>query len=161
VPRQKKRAPAEGTQRVTAAELARLYGVSDQAVSGWKSAGAPFGPDRRISLAEFRRWEHHAIKSQAEAKAAPTTEDEARARKLSAEAELAEVKLARERGQVVAVEDAAGAYERRVTRLRQAVAAIPGTYAQQIVGLETTGDAMRVLRDVTASLLAALQPEAA
>ncbi len=148
-------------ERLTAAELARVYRVSDQAVSAWRKAGAPFGDDGKTTLPAFRAWELAAEAAKAQAKATPTTEDEARARKLSAEAELAEVKLARERGQVVAIEDAAAEYERRTTRLRQAVAAVPGTYAQQIVGLETTGEAMRVLRDVVASLLAALQPEAA
>ncbi len=154
--RPRARGPKEGTERLTAAGLARVLGVSDQAVSQWKAAGAPFGADGRVTQAEFRRWELAAVKAQAEAKAAPTSEDEARARKLAAEAERAELALARERGQVVTVADAAAGLAAQCAELRAAVVAMPGRYAADLVGLDDVGAAMLVLRRMQHELLDAL-----
>lgn len=141
---------------MTQAELARMYGVSAQAVNGWKAAGAPFGVDGKISPAEFRRWEIAATQARAEAKATPTSEDDARARKLAAEAEIKEAELAKLRGQIVTVGDAAAEYERRLVPLRAAISAVPGLYAPKVVGLDTVADGMRVLRGLAADLLRTL-----
>ena len=147
---------ASAVRRLTAAEVAREYGVSDQAVSAWKAAGAPFGSDGRTTLHELRRWELAATKAQAEAKTAPTSEDEARARKMAAEAEIKELELARLRGQLVTHADAAAGLAAQCAELRAAVVAMPGRYAAECVGLDDVGAAMLVLRRVQHDLLTAL-----
>ena len=130
--------------------------VSDQAVSAWKAAGAPFGADRRILFADFLAWRESLVEAKAAAKAAPTTEDEAKARKAAAEAQIKELDLAKMLGQLVTVADAAAGFAAQCAELRAAVVAMPGRYAAECVGLDDVGAAMLLLRRVQHDLLTAL-----
>lgn len=143
-------------ERLLASELCRQLGISEPTMSEYRKAGAPFGADNRTTKAEFRRWELATVRAQAAARATPTSEDEARARKLAAEAEMAELKLARERGQVVTVTDAAAAYEARLVPVRAALMAVPGRWAPEVVGLGSTRDAMQVMSRLVREVLGAL-----
>ena len=155
-PRVRKRTRPEDLARLTQTEVAATYGVAVSLVATWRAAGAPFGADNRITLSELRRWELAATKAAAAAKTAPTSEDEARARKMAAEAEIKELELARLRGQMVTHADAAAGLAAQCAELRAAVVAMPGRYAAECVGLDDVAAAMLLLRRVQHDLLTAL-----
>lgn len=79
----------------TRAALARLFGVSPKTVEGWKAAGGPDPVDGRWPVGAWVRWKMADIASD--------TVDNATLELKRAQAELAKVKLAKERGQLVDV----------------------------------------------------------
>lgn len=92
-------------------------------------------------------------------KAAPNSMAEAEQRQAIAEAQLAELKLERERGKVVTVEEAAGAVEELLGQLRATILTVPNRMASRVVGLKTLAEGTRVLDGLVAELLAVLSQE--
>jgi hypothetical protein len=81
------------------------------------------------------------------------TRDEAERRKVAAEAQRTELKLAKERGQAIAIPDAARLWSERVETARAALLNAPGKIAQR-AGLDM--DAARRLRDLLTDEFAAV-----
>ncbi len=155
----KPRRPRKGERvapRYTAAELARQFGYADPTVSEWRKNGAPFGADNRISLDELWRWDRAVTRAQAAAKAAPTDVADATRRKLMAEAELAEHKLAVARGEVVPAVQVEAAWARHLAPLRAKISAIPGKWARSLVGKAKPNQAQAALVPLVQELLAVL-----
>lgn len=87
------------------------------------------------------------------APAKPKSFDEAKARKMAADAELAELELERERGEVVRIEEVAKAIGEEYAATRAKLLAIPSKLAPR-VALETDEGACRELiaREITEAL---------
>lgn len=98
--------------QVTGQQLADLLGVSRRQISRYASEGMPYageGVRRRYPWPECRIWYNAQVKEQARAEAArkPAIEHmhEAERRKAAADAEIAELRLAKLRGELVPLVD--------------------------------------------------------
>lgn len=87
---------------------------------------------------------------------APKDLAEAEQRKAIADAQLAELKLAREQGKVVEVEVAADRVGRMLTQLRSQMLTLPQRWAPKVVGLKTLVAATTVLDEAVQECLTAL-----
>jgi hypothetical protein len=90
----------------------------------------------------------------------PSSETEARTRKLLAEAAQEELKLAKLRGQLVTVEDYERELRRRLEPLRARLMAFPGRLAPQLVEVPTAAIAQGVIDGVVRELLKEMQQDA-
>ncbi len=102
---------------ITTTEAARRLGLTQQAIGQWATKpGAPIRADGRkawVRWPDFARWREQYLVDAAAAKAAPTASlDDARTRKALAEAELAELEVAKARGEWVSVKDSGDALGR-------------------------------------------------
>jgi phage terminase Nu1 subunit (DNA packaging protein) len=124
-------------------EVAEIFGVSPQAVDGWLGRGCPYlekgapGVGYQFDTADVAEWRQEQAVTKAIGDSKPDDQENAELRKLSAEASLAELKLARERGQLVTVEDAGKVWTKQVTTLRTRLLAIPAKLAGQVVGAKS------------------------
>ena len=87
---------------------------------------------------------------------APKDLDEAEKRKAIADAQLAELKLAKELRQVVTVEESARAVEVMLAQLRSTLLTVPQRYAPKVVGLKSIMEATGVLDALVVDTLTAL-----
>jgi hypothetical protein len=115
---------------IPANEGAKRLGLTAQAVGQWASRpGAPARKDgTRVWLIwpDFARWREGELVKQAKAELAPTVSlAEARTRKALAEAELAELEVAKSRGEFVAVADYAKALARVINLVTARIRAMP------------------------------------
>lgn len=111
---------SSGPEPLQGRALAALLGVDPTEVTKWKSQGCPHTPDGRWVVSEVVRWLRAREKSAERMRA-----DEADERRKAAEAQLAELKLARERGEVVPVPDVQRQAEDEAGRVRGVIATIP------------------------------------
>jgi hypothetical protein len=152
---------------VTQAEAARRLGLTPQALGVWaKRPGAPVSDDggrRLVHWPDFPRWRDaeitRQVRTEATADTRPGDLEEARARKMAAEAELAELALAKARGQMVTVGAAVLAVERRFMHLRARILAVPSKGAYRLVGLRSLPQATKQLREIVADLLPVLSTD--
>ncbi len=70
-----------------------------------------------------------------------------RVRKLKAEAELAEMKSAETRGELVRAEDYTSMMVASFSRVRTRLLAVPSTIAPHLLGLDAAKDAQRIVKD--------------
>lgn len=149
---------------VSARRWAKIAGVRPQTVEEWIAAGLPAeragnGP-WQIRTALALRWHEDQAR---DAAARPADKDtpanmlEAELRKAVADAELAELKLARLRGEVVPIEEYGKELRRVLGRVRGRIAAVPGEYAPRILEPLDMPRAVALLRELTTSLLQELQ----
>lgn len=82
--------------------------------------------------------------------------EESKARKMAAEAELAELQLARERGELVTVEDAVKERTRDYGHLRAKMLNMPAKYAPSTVGCRTIAESKVRWEDAVAEALSVL-----
>ena len=148
-------ADKDGT--VSASELARLMNL--ESARRVQQLVADEGMPRRVQNGrpeypwpDALKW-YIAFKVSAEAaKADPIDLEKARARKMAADAELAELELARVRGEQVPVETFRETVGAIATKIRAQLLAAPGRYSARIVGVDSLPDAQRhldaIVRDV-------------
>ena len=91
----------------------------------------------RYRWPEYLAWWHARDVAAAEARSAPADLNEARTRKTAAEAELAELELEEQRGNLIRVDDAALQVAKVLERVRARLVAMPGTLGPRLAGLET------------------------
>lgn len=136
---------------VSLSEFAADWTVTVRTVTNWLAAGMPcrtVDGKRTVVRSEANAW----VREQAAAEEAakdPANEAEAKARKLAAEARLAELELAQREGVMVTVEDAARVMEEKLAPLRSALVTLPQRVAPQVMGCKTVAE-------VTAKLDAAM-----
>lgn len=87
----------------------------------------------------------------------PTGLFDAESRKAIADAELAELKVKKLRGEVVPVRVALQEIEKAYARVRGRFAAVPGEFASRMLHLESMPEATLKLRDLVATVLVELQ----
>jgi phage terminase Nu1 subunit (DNA packaging protein) len=134
--------------------LARELGVTQQQVSQWKAAGMPFGRSGKIKMAAAVRWLREY-----ERRARPTMSGgEAAMRRMIAEAELMELKLANARAEVVPAAEALAAAEDEATRVAGVLSQMPTEYAPLLASRLkcTLRQASAVLREVSDGVRARL-----
>ena len=127
--------------------LAQALGVTSQQVSQWKAAGMPFGKTGRILLKDAVRWlREHERRSRPKIGAS-----EANERRAAAEAELAELKLARERGDVVPAAEVQAAAEDEAARVAGVLSQMASEFAPMVAARLgcTLRQASAVLREVS------------
>jgi phage terminase Nu1 subunit (DNA packaging protein) len=137
--------PLPSADRYNVSELARALGVAQPQVSQWKAAGMPF-KNGRTTLAAAVRWLREHERRQRPRIGA----GEAQERRAAAEAELAELRLARERADLILAADAQSAAEDEAVRVGGVVSQIPTEFAPllaQRLGV-TLRQASAVLREV-------------
>lgn len=115
---------------ITSAEAARALRMTPQSLSAWtKRPDAPVRVDGTrvwVRDPDFFRWRDEELKRAAKAELAPTVSlDEARTRKALAEAELAELDVAKARGEWVSVADYETALARILDREMARLRALP------------------------------------
>jgi phage terminase Nu1 subunit (DNA packaging protein) len=123
-----KEAPSDASPLCAAVEIARAFGVSQQRVSQWKSAGMPFSAAGRISLAAALAWVLERDRQQA----VRMGRSEARERLAVVKAELAELQLARELADVCLASEVAEAAEYQRARVLRIVRAMPERYGPHL-----------------------------
>ena len=141
----------------TPTELAAALDVSKPQVSAWKTAGMPFTKAGRIRLSEAVRW----LRDRAAKDRPKIGASEANERRAAAEAQLAELKLALEMGEVTPTADVRGAAEEEVLRFRTAVQQMASSEAPLVAARLNCShrEASAVLREVADRVLSSLASE--
>lgn len=116
---------------IAKAECARRFGVDVRSVTEWVKQGMP-KRGTRFPWPEVMRWREDQLRDQGRREVKPTDEGEARARKLAAEAALAELELAKARSEVVDVAEVERELGLVLDKLRARILALPGKYAPRI-----------------------------
>jgi phage terminase Nu1 subunit (DNA packaging protein) len=154
---------------VTREEIAFLLDVDVRTVTnyvGKETLGFPSrvrGDRRTFPVRKCLQWQRDRLVADAIADVAPpapTDIVEAERRKAVADAELAELKVARMRGDVVAVQAAAKVIRDAFGRVRARLLATPGEFAPQILYIEELPKAVLKLRDLVDTVMAELQSNA-
>lgn len=161
----KRAAPAKPTgvafACVSQGEIAEVLGVVARQVRNLEKEGLPREVDG-YPVARCVRWyvEFKATEALQRARPraeAPSDRSEAELRKAIAEAGLLELKLERERGDLVEV----AAYDAELRRIlfgvRRVINNLPGMLASQILHLQELAEARRIVRSVRDNLLRELQ----
>lgn len=152
--------PEDHDRWIVGAEAARRLGMSPQALGGWViRPGAPIkrsGSNVLVEWPSFARWRESELVRQAKAEMAPGDIDESKARKIAAEAALAELELAKARGELLAVDDWTKATAAILDRVRARIVALPGRLAPLVTGITTLPAAVAAIEPVVAEVLAEL-----
>jgi hypothetical protein len=140
----------------TVSGLAKAWELSQSQVSQWKQAGMPFGADGRIALAAATHW----LRGHERRERKRVDGSDAISRRAEADAELMELRLARELGDVVLASEVYAKAEQEATRVRAIVAQLASTYAPLVAtrlacGLRDASAALREVADQLAAQLAA------
>lgn len=137
---------------LTQKEMAEVLGLSTRQVANLEVLGMPTkskaGKKLYPSTPGMRWYIHYKVQA-----AQPADFEEARARKMSAEAELAELDLAQKRGQLIPLEQHGQRLARILERVRARLVAIPGTVAPRLLSLETAVEAQAVVAGAVAEAL--------
>ena len=124
---------------VSRAELAEFFGVSLTTIDHWVRSGAPFvtrgGPGRQwaFSTAEVAVWREDRIR--ADAAGAPTRDaNELRLRHLAAQTALAELELAKAKGEVAPVDQMQRAMASAFAEVRANIRNVPARAVLMLIG---------------------------
>jgi len=126
-------------QDVNKAELCSIMGVTPPTVDGWVRNGCPIkkkgsrGVAATFNTADVMTW----LRDKAREEASGTTladEGELKRRKLAAEAEKAELELAKAKGEVAPVREFERATASLMAIIRQNVMQVPGRIVMQLIG---------------------------
>jgi excisionase family DNA binding protein len=158
-------------------DVAELLGVSSRMIRNYiKDNDLPCSGDgrgRRFAWAEVREWYVQYRIDLAGSRGSlgvsvPSrdgeTYDEAVLRKVKKEADLLEIKLARERGQVVAIADAKAAMARVSSALRTSILSMPAKLTGHLYGVKDRKRIQEILQreaDALCRRLMALRPNTA
>ena len=138
----------------TVTTLSQALDVSQPQVSAWRTAGMPFTKAGRITMAVAVRW----LRDRAAKDRPKIGASEANERRAAAEAQLAELKLALEMGEVTPAADVRGAAEEEVLRFRTAVQQMASSEAPLVAARLNCShrEASAVLREVADRVLSGL-----
>jgi phage terminase Nu1 subunit (DNA packaging protein) len=153
---------------LTVVDVAELLGVTDRGVRKWiKEKGLPAKSDPRGFIldwpgvlqwyVEYRMAENPGTggtrRPETDPDAPLETFDEAMARKTRAEADLKELQLARERGEVAAIADVERVLASANKSIQTLILALPASLTPQLLGLEDRAKVFAVIdRGVRATL---------
>jgi phage terminase Nu1 subunit (DNA packaging protein) len=138
---------------VTQLELASLFGADRNTIATWTRAGMPVAHRGRGSrghsydVGACLRWIRERDRAEHEkalaAARAVSPSDSARARKLAAEAGLAELELRKRRGEIADVAEVEQRWTALVVAARNALLGVP-TRAKQVIPTLTTKDVLEL-----------------
>lgn len=146
------------------AEAARCLGITPPTLDRWVAQGCPVhkeggrGRSYEFNTADLRDWEND--RTRAEGKSATNaTETELLRRELAAKTELAELKLAREKGEVAPIEQFERAMSMVFGEVRSKLRTIPNRAAPRVVGEADDNKVRAILKDEIDLALQALSDE--
>jgi len=141
------------------AELAQCLGVSLPTVGQWIRKGCPYvekggvGKKWLFDSAEVIAWREEQVTLQALGDTQSLDIEEARRRKLAAEATMAELELAKRRGEVIEIDQVASVIGDDYANVRAKLLALSTKLAPQLVGVESLGECQQLIeRGVTEAL---------
>lgn len=155
---------------VSREEIAEELGVEERTITNWvkappANAPGPFpcrvrGRNRTFPRRKCLAWYIEFKVAEGLARAAPaqpTDLVEAERRKAVADAELAELKVAQLRGDLVPVALFREEVSRPLQRVRARLMTVPGEFGPRFVGLSEVGQAVQRLRDLVDATLSELR----
>jgi phage terminase Nu1 subunit (DNA packaging protein) len=150
---------------VTREEIAFLLGVEVRTITNYVRQHKDFpsrvrGRERDFPVRRCLEWHDDRVAADAIANfkpPAPSGLEDAERRRAIAEAELAEIKVAKARGEVVSVALVAKEIRDTFGRVRASLLAKPGEYAPRVLHLETQADATLILRQLVDETIGELQ----
>jgi phage terminase Nu1 subunit (DNA packaging protein) len=148
------------TRHVSLADLAHLLGVARTTALGWTKQGCPYvqkadrdeGVAWVFDISEVIRWREERAAREGFT-GTPADYTEAQTRKMAAEAEMAEIKLAKERGDAVSITDTEKAWSNIIVNFRAKMLALPQRAAPLLVGQSKERVIANMLRDEIYSAL--------
>jgi phage terminase Nu1 subunit (DNA packaging protein) len=145
-------------ETVSLGEIAALFDVDTDTIGLWRQQGMPqrkISGHPRFEIAGCVQWRREKDKRENREGASPD-ESKERARKLAADADLAELKVRERRGELVPAEEAERQVERVVSMIRSRLLAVRGRWAPRVIGLETMAQATSTLDALASDVLTAL-----
>lgn len=127
---------------VSKAELANLYGLSLPTIGQWVNKGCPWitkgapGKQWKFNTADVATWREEHIAQQVQGDTSQLDIDEARRRKLAAEAAMMELDLAKRRGEVIEIEQVAAIIGDDYANVRAKLLSLPTKLAPMLTGIE-------------------------
>lgn len=141
--------------RLSQSETASRLGLTTRQIHNLRAMGMPSesveGKVVYLWPAALHWYIEHRIKA-----AEPKDFEEARARKMAAEARLAELEQARMEGRSIDVEESARVVDAMLTQLRGQLITLPQRWAPALVGLGTLPKVQAVLEQAVEETLGAL-----
>jgi len=134
-------------------DLAGLLGVTRQTVDRWLKSGCPFversdpsrGRQWKLSLPQVVEWRERRAVEAAIGDTQKLDIDEARRRKTAAEAALAELELARQRGEVVPISVVQSVVADQLSACRAKLLAIPSKMGAIVAPVADTRECVALL----------------
>ncbi len=130
-------------QKVNQADLAAIFGVTTVSIRAWERKGCPVvekgskGKSSFYNTAAVARWREEQAALAATGDTNAMDIEEARRRKVAAEAALAEMDLATRRGEYVLVEEVGVAVEAEYATIRANFLSMPGDIASDLEHLQS------------------------
>ncbi len=140
-------------------ELAQLFDVDERTIRNWVRLGCPQRMRSKrptYVLSEVIAWRRQRDRVEASSADRPDLSLE-QARKLRADADLAELKVRERRGELVATPHVEQQMERVCLVLRSRVLSLRGRWAPRLLGLGSMVDAAAALDQMATELLDSLQ----
>lgn len=131
-------------ETISQPDLCRLLKKDDETLRLWRQEGCPHQVVKarpRYVVAKVVEWLQERSKRRAE----PDSIAEAEKRKAIADAQLAELKLGRESGAMVSIDEATKETEKMLAALRAQLIALPSRWASKVIGLKTIAEVTVVL----------------
>jgi len=151
--------PRTAERLLTQKELAELLGLTSRQIRNLTEEGIL--KTEPLGAREFYPWpasnhRYIAYKVERSRPAASSKEEHLRARKLAAETEIAELKAAEARRELIPFDLHVARVAQLLDRLRGRLLAVPGYWAPEVVGLKDVKQAVGRLRPLMAELLDSL-----
>jgi phage terminase Nu1 subunit (DNA packaging protein) len=148
------------SETVSQTELARILGLGTRQIRNLEAAGMPHesqGNAKAYPIPQAVQWYVGFKSEEAAKKAAPQDLEEARLRKLAAEASLAEYELAEAEGSMIGVEEIDKILGPPLTALRAKLLNLPGKLAPQLLACRSLAEIRTLLDSSIAEAMAELQ----
>ncbi|MEM9302509.1 MAG: terminase small subunit [Pseudomonadota bacterium] len=156
--------------QVNLSECAEFFGVQLNTIKAWVNKGAPViqrggkGTPWKLDTVEVYEWREAAIREDALGSIDFTDYEEARRRKIAAEAAMAELELMKARGELLVIEEVIADQAARDANMRARVLGIGAKIAPLIEGMsvnERRTEIDRACREALAELASGVSLEAA
>jgi hypothetical protein len=158
--RSRGRAPAQKRELIPLAQLLVRLALSRKQVQREVEEGMPHerGPKNalRFPWPDCRIWRDEKIRERATIEARPTNAKDSRDRKEAAEAELAELKVQRERGALIPIDVHERLMEDAFARVRARLLGLPPRLGAMGVGHKTPREAQAALEPVISEVMGEL-----
>lgn len=141
-------------EEVSAKEAGRRLGMTDVSVGQWGAkVGAPTRVEkgRRLYLwPDFPVWYRQQLTANREK---PASFEDARSRKMAAEAELAEIELAKARADALTIADLEAIVSKDYAQVRGRLQSLTGRIAPLVVGTKTVADATALVEPIVREVM--------
>jgi phage terminase Nu1 subunit (DNA packaging protein) len=144
---------------VPLADLAALFDVDQKTLKRWLASGMPHRMrEQRIEVQASKCVQWRRVEDKREQRASESPgEAKERTRKLSADADLAELRLAERRGELVPVAEVEAEMSRLCQAVRARILGARGRWAPRVIGLAGMREATQALDALALDLLKALE----